>query len=128
MISAINMPFWPPKIRPMNISSSVSAVSRNAVLKVFPIKSPRDIDAIFQPLASSLRERQRRGVLRKKVNSAVALDGPGKRLIQCRLGFGVFRVGNLHLLMFEFQLEELLFEALEQRGVTAGSGSCRSCD
>src|SRR5207302_10969009 len=35
--SARIMPFWPPKARPINIRSSVSAVSRNAVLKVFPI-------------------------------------------------------------------------------------------
>ena len=36
--SASNMPFCPPKARPMNISSSVSSVSRNAVLNVFPIE------------------------------------------------------------------------------------------
>src|SRR5579871_5959234 len=35
--SAIIMPFCPPKARPIIISSSVIAVSRNAVLKVFPI-------------------------------------------------------------------------------------------
>src|SRR5260370_22751619 len=34
---AIIMPFCPPKARPIIISSSVSAVSKNAVLKVFPI-------------------------------------------------------------------------------------------
>src|SRR4051812_47087386 len=35
--SARNIPFWPPKARPMNMRIRVSAVSRNAVLKVFPI-------------------------------------------------------------------------------------------
>src|SRR5450755_2162454 len=35
--SASNMPLGPPSIRPMNISSRVSAVSRNAVLNVLPI-------------------------------------------------------------------------------------------
>src|SRR5215472_8132578 len=35
--SARNIPFCPPNARPMNSSSSVRAVSRNAVLKVFPI-------------------------------------------------------------------------------------------
>src|SRR5258707_920267 len=34
---AIIIPFCPPKARPIIISSSVSAVSKNAVLKVFPI-------------------------------------------------------------------------------------------
>src|SRR5579871_6013419 len=33
----MNIPFWPPKARPMNSRSSVRAVRRNAVLKVFPI-------------------------------------------------------------------------------------------
>src|SRR5579885_2419244 len=33
----MNIPFWPPKARPMKSRSSVRAVRRNAVLKVFPI-------------------------------------------------------------------------------------------
>src|SRR6266567_6476903 len=60
--------------------------------------------------------------------SAVAFDGPRKRLIQRGFGFGVFRIGNLALLVLEFQLEELFFESVEQYGGTAGNGSRHSCD
>jgi hypothetical protein len=35
---ARSIPFCPPKTRPMNISNSVSAVSRTAVLNVFPMR------------------------------------------------------------------------------------------
>src|SRR5437660_1214795 len=38
IISAHIIPLWPPKARPIAISSKVRAVSRNAVLKVFPIR------------------------------------------------------------------------------------------
>jgi len=41
---AMIMPFWPPNARPMNIRSSVSSVSKNAVLKVFPIEVARLLD------------------------------------------------------------------------------------
>src|SRR5216117_3174561 len=49
MINAINMPFCPPNIWPINISKSVSAVSKNAVLKAFPMDLPYEIDAAIAP-------------------------------------------------------------------------------
>src|SRR6266568_2087387 len=128
MISASNIPFWPPKMRPMNISRSVSAVSRNAVLKVFPIKLPQR-NRCYIPAARFMSLKTPFAAESCARNgSAIALDGPRKGLIQRGFGFGVFRIGNFALLVLEFQLEELLFESVEQCGGTAGNGSCRGCD
>src|SRR5438034_5707084 len=127
MISASNIPFWPPKMRPMNISRSVSAVSRNAVLKVFPIKLAQRNRCYIPAARFMSRERRLRESCARN-GSAVALDCPRKRLIQRSFGFGVFRIGNLALLVLEFQLEELFFEDVEQCSGPVGNRSCHSCD
>src|SRR5579864_875371 len=94
--SAMNIPFCPPNARPMAISSSVSAVRRNAVLKVFPIDSLTYIDWMSPararcmcPISGEFRRREDTPVLLLSIRiSNLASQTPGLRFAH---GHGAYR-------------------------------------
>src|SRR5207245_9215690 len=67
-----------PNTRPMNISSSVSAVSKNAVLNVFPISSPYRIDAAWGRRMHPLERTEDARVL-ATIKFTIAADFRGSR-------------------------------------------------
>src|SRR5437870_3262217 len=146
------MPFWPPKKRPMNMSSSVSAVSRNAVLNVFPMTTPNEYRC-YAWGQDSTRDRARSGgrliagpsgrswaLLGQQTEGTgphprllgllgSPLERPLQSLIQRGLGLLVFRLRDTSLLMLHFQLKKFLFEGFEQHTGTShrrGLGPTRS--
>src|ERR1700733_13569793 len=130
MPNASSMPFCPPKARPMAINSSVIAVSRRAVLNVFPIENTFDsLDAAVMRRIRQVADGRERPS--STVGGKLALRFLGfplecalQGLVLRGLGFVVLLLRNAALFMIEFQLEELFFQGLKQH---VGSRSGRGC-
>src|SRR6266550_6882767 len=121
IISAQIIPLWPPKARPIPINSKVRAVSRKAVLKVFPIHVSYQYRC-FPGLGDA------RGagphIWRLTGLRYHALERAFKGLIQCGLRFFIFRLRDVALLVFDFELKEFFLEGFEQKTGTSRRGRC----